>query len=69
MAHAEIAHDSKRHDFSKDVLKLLLGEILDSMHEKHILEAGEQMTQTFTFDCGYQGRVIFQLDFEGDCGS
>lgn len=66
--YTEIPHDDKRHDFSASV-RLLLGETLDEMHEQHVLNAGQQMTQTFTFDCGYKGRIIFQLDAEGDCGS
>lgn len=70
MDHTEIAHDDKRHGFTNDaVYRLMLSEVLDEMHERHVLNAGEQMTQTFTFDCGYEGRIIFQLDAEGDCGS
>ena len=64
MDHVEISHNDRRHEFVDEV-RPLMNEVIDVLHDDKVLAAGEKMTITMTYDCGFRGRIIFEVDDVG----
>lgn len=64
MDHIETPHDDRRHSFV-DGARILLNEVVDILHDDKAVVAGERLTIDVNYDCGFTGRIIFEVDNNG----
>lgn len=70
MKHTEVDHRGPERQELAEIrfeIEPMLEIILEMLHQAEIVKPGQQWTIELETDCGFQARLIFQVDSFGQC--